>query len=262
MEMKPMRWGRILLGGLLALAGLTASANSNVGGGTAVDSLLKMEGIDSSYAITYHDVDGKVVTKADFVAALVQKHLTFNLEDDQSKHTAVLRLNAAGSPAAKRLAAAEKSLPARMIRPGKLLPPFRLATAGGGDVDNEDLRGRPVLINFFFAHCAGCIEETPALNAYASAHPHMRVLAVTFDDAVTAAGYVKQRRFAWPVAYGAQSWLDALGINAYPTLALVDAEGRVLDIRLSANVPHGGDGVTPKDLNSWVTGVLAKQSAK
>jgi len=262
-----------LLGGVLALAGFVASAQSGRkvsavlvpsthNGDTMVDSLLKLEGIDSSYAVTYRNDVGKVVTKADFVAEFEQKHLTFNLENDQNKHTAVLSLNPAGSPAAKRLAAAGTGIPVHMIKPGKPLPPFRLATVGGGEVDNEALHGQPALINFFFAQCAGCVQETPALNAYASAHPHMRVLAVTFDDAATAAGYVKQRKFSWPVAYGGQAWLDTLGINTYPALALVGADGRLLDIRISADVPHGGDGITPQDVDRWVTGVLAKQLVK
>lgn len=55
----------------------------------------------------------------------------------------------------------------------------------------------------------------------------MNFVAITFDDAQTARGFVNRRGLTWNVLYDAQSLTDTLGIGIYPTLMLVDPSGRV-----------------------------------
>ena len=233
-------------GVLLVLVTASFAALSQV---PELSSLLKMEGIDSSYTVTYRDDHGNAMTKEAFSAEMAKKR-SFNLEHNALAHTASLILLAKD---------AKVDAPViYKVRPGQPFPPFRLKTVSGATVDNVSLHGRPTILNFFFAECVGCITETPALNAYASQHPEIRVLAVTFDDAKTAATYVAQRHFAWPVAYGGQSLDDALGVNAYPAMALLGADGRLLDIRLSALMHTAGDSVSAQDVNRWVQRTLAQ----
>ena len=97
METRRARGWLVLAGVALASAGFAVPAQKDGKGGTALDSLLKMQGIDGSYAVTYRNVDGKAMTKADFVAAVLQKHMTFDTEHDPASHTAGLRLNAVDS---------------------------------------------------------------------------------------------------------------------------------------------------------------------
>ncbi|MBD8874091.1 TlpA disulfide reductase family protein [Rhodanobacter sp. DHB23] len=267
MGMERARGWLVLLGGVLALAGFAASAQGDGKAGTALDPLLKMEGIDGSYAVAYRDVDGKVMAKADFVAAVMQKSMTFDVRRDPARRTAELRLNAADSVQAKELRAqtaamAKTSAQGHALEPGQPLPAFRLADLDGHVVDNASLHGHVTLVNFFFATCVPCIQETPALNAYARAHPRMPVLAVTFDDVKTARDYVAAHRFGWPVLADGMDFIQAMGVDSYPQVALVGADGRLLDIRFSGSI-HEGDGtITPRDLDRWVAGVLAKQPAK
>lgn len=257
MGTKHARGWLVLLGGVLALAWFTAAAQDSNKVSARLDQLLKMEGIDSSYAVTYRNVDGKAMTRADFLAMFVQKHLTLSIEHDPSKHVAVLSL-----ATRKAEAASDARMQAHMLKPGQPLPAFRLTDLDGRVIDNAALRGHVTLVNFFFATCAPCIQETPALTAYAKAHPQMHVLAVTFDDAKTARDYVATRHFSWPVLVDGMPFTQAMGVNAYPQLALVGADGRLLAIRSSDSIHSGGGTITPQDLDRWVNGVLAKQSVK
>ncbi|HET6586453.1 MAG TPA: TlpA disulfide reductase family protein [Oleiagrimonas sp.] len=110
---------------------------------------------------------------------------------------------------------------------GKPLPRFSLPLVSGGKTNPASIKGATTLVDFFFSGCAGCIEELPALNAYAASHPHMHFLAITYDDANTAKIFVNKRHFAWPVAYNGQAYLDQLKVSVYPTLLLLDANGDV-----------------------------------
>lgn len=76
----------------------------------------------------------------------------------------------------------------------------------------------------------------PALNAYAAQHPDLHALAITFDDAKTAHTSVDKRHFRWPVAYGGQALMDKLQVRDYPTLPLLDTQGRQLATR-SGGIP-------------------------
>lgn len=239
---------------LLALAGSCVHAADAPAKASPLDSLLKMEGIDGSYALTCRDVDGKAITRKDFDAAVLQKHLTFSIEQDPAKHTAELRLNPAGSTVSREIHAMKAAAGhfAHAPRPGQPLPAFHLAGLDGRAFDNASLRGRTTLVNFFFSTCAPCIAETPVLSAYARAHPEVRVLAVTFDDAGTARGYVAAHHFDWPVLADGMGFIQAMGVSAYPAMALVGPDGRLERIALSSDI---GSPLTVAALQRWVKDV-------
>jgi thiol-disulfide isomerase/thioredoxin len=54
--------------------------------------------------------------------------------------------------------------------PGKLAPNFRLRTSDGEEIVLADLRGRPVLVNFWATWCLFCVTEMPALDEFARRH--------------------------------------------------------------------------------------------
>ena len=114
---------------------------------------------------------------------------------------------------------------------GKPLPTFKLQDVAGNPVSNEDLLGRPTLINFFFAECLPCILETPMLNEYLAQRKEFRMLAVTFDDKATIEKYVRKHKFAWQSLVDAKAFIDQVGVKAYPSFMLLDEKGVVKAIQ-------------------------------
>ena len=49
---------------------------------------------------------------------------------------------------------------------GQLAPNFRLASSDGGNIELSNLRGRPVLLNFFATWCGPCRFEMPDVQAF------------------------------------------------------------------------------------------------
>lgn len=259
-----MGWKRKLLCGIgLAMTALPLLAAQAAPKLQPADlsGLVTMLSAGASKTIDFRDEHGRPISEAAFLQGVSQGHSFLHKRDEAARST-TFTLGAVETATLDKAQLERKLGVHYKVKPGQPLPAFDLATVGGGRVGKASLSGHPALINFFFADCVGCIAETPALNAYAKAHPDMRVLAVTFDDGAAAATYVKQRHFAWPVAYGGQHWLDALGVSAFPALALVGADGRLLDIRISGSIQSGGDAITASDLQRWVAGTLAKQPAK
>lgn len=67
----------------------------------------------------------------------------------------------------------------RFLKEGDALPTCRFETLPGDSVVAlDDLRGTPTVLNFWASWCVACRKEMPAFDAYASAHPEVRLLGV------------------------------------------------------------------------------------
>jgi len=94
--------------------------------------------------------------------------------------------------------------------------------------------GSPHLVAFFATWCHACGEDLRVLDSYERARgPHApSVVAVDLTVAEPSAAYVRafamRNHVAFPVALDATGKVaDAYGVTALPTLALVDASGRI-----------------------------------
>jgi len=110
-------------------------------------------------------------------------------------------------------------------------PEMDLVDLDGRPIQSEAFRGHELLVNFFFADCAPCIEEIPALNEYARLNPDLRVLAITFDEAQIARQFAEDRGFEWPIVANAKEFIFAAGIYIFPSLVLVGRDGGLIGIK-------------------------------
>ena len=83
---------------------------------------------------------------------------------------------------------------------------------------------------------------------------------MTSDDAHDASAYAEQHALAWPVAYAGQMVFDALGVKVFPALALVSADGRLLDPGVSGKIAGRDGRVSEADLERWVREGLSGRS--
>lgn len=208
----------------LALLGNVAQAQSAAASSSPHASSIHVKGPHGTpMTPIYQDAKGGVIDEQSFVKA-TQQGRHFNIKPSGTGNTMILALLPAGAKGGNHLTSTRNP----GLRIGKPMPAFTLRTVGGGRISKSMLAGKATLVDFFFADCVACIEELPALNAYASQHPDMHFLAITFDDAGTAKAFVKDRHFTWLVAYNGKPLVDKLAITSFPTLLLLDRNGRLL----------------------------------
>lgn len=122
-----------------------------------------------------------------------------------------------------------QAIPSRLI--GKPMPPFSLITLDGRTVSSVQLRGKPVLINFWSSWCVPCIEEHAALlEAAARFGGSVQIVGVLYQDTVEGAR-------AFNARYGEPSWPTVIdpsgalaldfGVTGPPESYFVDAQGTV-----------------------------------
>ncbi len=107
-------------------------------------------------------------------------------------------------------------------------------TLTGKAADVAAMRGKPVLVVFFAEFSPPSLAALPAIKRAVAELPKdsARVLGVSLDkDRAAAAAVLGKQDIAWPVIFDGKSWesppVRALGINALPTVWLLDAEGRL-----------------------------------
>ena len=109
-----------------------------------------------------------------------------------------------------------------------------LKDATGQKVRLRDLRGKPVLLNFWATWCGPCNAEMPMLVTLENEYAHRVVfIGASLDDAKTKAKiaqFLADRKVEFPIWYGATADdLDDLKLGgAVPATAFLDADGRVV----------------------------------
>jgi thiol-disulfide isomerase/thioredoxin len=115
-----------------------------------------------------------------------------------------------------------------------IAPDFTVQTLDGDSITLSDLKGRPVVLNFWATWCQPCRQEIPYFSAFARAHPSIPVLGLSVDDGPI--GRVKRAVKDWDIAYPVavispklQSTYD---ISTLPTTVIIDADGTVKSIHV------------------------------
>ena len=115
---------------------------------------------------------------------------------------------------------------------GKQAPAFDLTTIKNHSLKSGDLKGKVVVLNFWFTNCKPCIEEMPALNKLADlykANKQVVFIGVALDKPEDIKAFLKLRNFDYQLVGNAQQngIIDNYGIIGYPTNIILDKEGKV-----------------------------------
>jgi cytochrome oxidase Cu insertion factor (SCO1/SenC/PrrC family) len=140
------------------------------------------------------------------------------------------------------------------------LPEFDLRDLQGRRVSTASLKGKPTLINFYFATCVPCIREVEPLNEFAAARPGMNFLAVTFDDRETARKFIDRYGFRWRVVADARELIDRIRVKNYPMVALFDAQGRLLGTKTGGAKDELEAANVGPQLARWMDGLLRQST--
>jgi cytochrome c biogenesis protein CcmG/thiol:disulfide interchange protein DsbE len=118
------------------------------------------------------------------------------------------------------------------LGPGSRAPNFTAPRLGGnGSISLSDLRGKPVVLNFWASWCGPCKDEAPLLRqAYAAYGSKVHFLGIDVRDALTSAlAFERDNHIAYPSARDEGFTIgDDYGLTGQPETFFIDQNGVVV----------------------------------
>ena len=115
---------------------------------------------------------------------------------------------------------------------------LRFARPEGGELVLAELRGKPLLINFWATWCPPCVKELPEIDRFARSHAQqLQVVGLAIDSAAAVQEFLKKLPLGFPIGLAGGSGTElarALGnrAGALPFTVLLDASGSVAQRKL------------------------------
>jgi peroxiredoxin len=118
---------------------------------------------------------------------------------------------------------------------GSKAPDFKLININGEPIKLSDLRGHPILINFWATWCGPCVLEMPLIqDRYQEYSTSLMVLAVDADEPYdNIRDFVYDTEITFEVLQDPDGRIQGLyNIQGYPTSFFIDTEGIIRAIQI------------------------------
>ena len=108
----------------------------------------------------------------------------------------------------------------------------------GGELVMADLRGKPLLVNFWATWCPPCVKELPEIDRFARSHAaQLNVVGLAIDSLAPVQAFLKKLPLGFAVGLAGMSGTDlarSLGnhAGALPFTVLFDAQGKIVQRKL------------------------------
>jgi len=111
----------------------------------------------------------------------------------------------------------------------KPVPDINLTTITGQKFQLKRMKGKVIVLNFWFTHCIPCIEELPALNKLVKAYRNKDVVffGITYDNVKTLkSDFLPKYKFDFNIVSDSKSITEQFSAG-YPTTYIIDKKGLI-----------------------------------
>ncbi|WP_396218505.1 peroxiredoxin family protein [Flavobacterium sp.] len=115
------------------------------------------------------------------------------------------------------------------LQEGTVLKELNFKDNNGNSFTLDSLKGKVIVLNFWFTTCRPCVEEIPDLNRIQEKFKEKEVvfLAVTFDSKKKLEEFVKKKPFNFTLVPDSMKIIRQFYVNSYPTTILIDKDRKI-----------------------------------
>lgn len=112
---------------------------------------------------------------------------------------------------------------------GSKINELNLEDLNGEKFNLEKLKGKIIVINFWFTKCKPCIAEFPELNELKKKYANQEVefFAVTWDNKETIDKFLINHKLDFKIIPNGKTIIDKFKIPHYPYNIVIDKEGKI-----------------------------------
>lgn len=161
----------------------------------------------------FRDSDGNLVTNNEFVDI---RMANFNYPD-----ATIIKILDDGTKEFRLQKVPQEGMPA---------PEFKARTLDGRTISLGELRGKVVVLSFWFIGCPSCRAMEPKLNEFKArfAGSDVVFLAMTSDSKEVLERYLKKERFDYLQASDAKDAMARFAFRGFPKNIVIDKQGRIV----------------------------------
>lgn len=113
---------------------------------------------------------------------------------------------------------------------GKVLENINLTDINGKNYTSNDLKGKIVVVNFWFTKCAPCIKEMPDLNKLKEEFgtENIKYFAITYDSKELIEELLKKHQLDFTIIPSDKKTIEQFNVSFYPTNFILDKTGKVI----------------------------------
>ncbi len=115
---------------------------------------------------------------------------------------------------------------------GKPIGNIKVTTTDGVSYELDKMKGKIILLSFWFKQCKPCMVEIPSLNELHAKYKEkgVVVLAASTDNEATVRAIMADKKIKYPTVANARAIADQLEVTVYPTNILIDQQGIIRKI--------------------------------
>ena len=110
---------------------------------------------------------------------------------------------------------------------GDKFPAFSATDIDGKQWNQEDVKGKVMVLNLWYSGCAPCRAEMPELSTWKNEMPDVMYFSATYESAEVARPIVEKQEFNWTHLVDNTQFKEFIGSNGYPMTIIVDKAGVV-----------------------------------
>jgi peroxiredoxin len=114
---------------------------------------------------------------------------------------------------------------------GMRAPDFSVRTVDGKTLRSSDLRGKVVVLNFWFIGCPACLAQEPKLNGFKAkfeGESDIVFLAMTTDPADNVKKYLAKEQFDYLQAVDAKEAMQSFVFSGFPKNIVIGRDGTIV----------------------------------
>jgi peroxiredoxin len=188
------------------------------------------------------DSTGKTYNYTNCLVALTSGEYELKPINLNSSNDGFLLLHLSKEEQVKRLKESTKPPESTDFKTGKKFIPFNTTDIRGNKVNTDDLKGKVLVINFWYINCYPCRLERPYLNQLVNDYKSdtdVVFIAVSLDPKAKLEEFLKENPFDYTIIPDGNKIVKKYPITSYPAHVIINREGKIAFHTVSYNAVTG-----------------------